>query len=230
MATSSSEVKGFASEAPAQILLVSARAAHSAKSVRMSGTLQASNFKHGNFTFALVFPSRGSFTIVRGESRLQAIFSPSVLDLRANLAYWDAKAPRAIARRYANRWLTLTGSAGAKFVNEFQALAKAYALRSVACTLAEYPHPTLVGTPTVAGEPSVELHSTGPSGNDSLDVYIATAAPHLTLRVDVTRHAAEPPLRSCAGIHGTKPGSGHVSYYDWNTATIPAPTHVTAVP
>ena len=229
MATSSKQVTRFASETPAQILAASAAAADSAKSVSMSGTLQASNFA-GNFTFAVVFPSRLSATIVKGRTRLQAIFVSPELDLKANLAYWDSKAPKAIAQQYANRWLTLKGSAGATLVKEFQALAKLYTPRSVACTLAGFPHPTLVGTRTVAGEASVELHSAGPSGHDSINVYIATAAPHLPLRQDITRHAAEPALRSCPHIPGAIPARGSVRYSDWNTVTITTPAHATALP
>jgi hypothetical protein len=230
IATSSTQVTKFASETPAQILAASARATDSAKSVRISGTLQASNFKQGNITLAVVYPSRLSITIVRGQTEEQVVSVPAGTDLRANLAYWDSKGPKAIAQRYANRWLTLDGSAGETLAKKFQTLLTVYMARNVACTLARFPRPTLVETTTVAGQVSLELHSNGPSGHDSKNLYIAAAAPHFPLRQDVTVHAAEPAVSSCPRIPGAKPASGSVSYSDWNVVTITTPAHTTTLP
>jgi hypothetical protein len=229
ISTSSAQMTKFASETPTQILIAAARAGQPAKSVRLSGTLQTSSVK-GNFTFAFAFPSRLSATVVQGENRLQAISEPPELYLRANLAYWDSKTPQATARQYANRWLTLKGPAGAKLAKKFKNLADLYKPTNVACTLARLPHPTVVGTTTVAGQASVEVHSDGPSGHDSYNLYIATAAPHLTLRQDVTIRAAEPAPRSCPGLPAAVPLKAHVRYSDWNAVTIATPSHVTPIP
>jgi hypothetical protein len=217
----------FASESAAQILATSARAADSAKSVELRGALRASNTNRTIFTLAVVYPSRLSVTIVRGQFREQVISVPAETEVRANLAFWESKTPEATARRYANRWLALPGSAGGALTKQFQALLKVFTARNVACTLARFPHPTLVGTTTVAGQASIELHSNGPSGHDSENLYIATAAPHLPLRQDTTRHAAEASPRSCPGTRDATAGSGYVIYSDWNAVTITPAAYAT---
>jgi hypothetical protein len=96
----------------------------SAKSLRISGTLRASNFKQGSFTLAVVYPSRLSITIVRGKTEEQVIAVPAGTFLMANLAYWDSKTAQATAQQYANRWLMLPGPTGATLARKFEVLLK----------------------------------------------------------------------------------------------------------
>ncbi len=192
--------------------------------------LRAANVSQGKIVIAVEYSSRMAITVVRGQDKEQVISVPAGIDVRANLAYWDTKAPTRVAQRYANRWLTFSGSAGAALTKNFRALVRLYNARSVACSLAQFPHPTLVGTTTVAGQASVELHSAGPSGHDSKSLYIAAAAPHFPLRQDITIHAAEPPVSRCPHVSGPKPSTGSVSYSDWNAVTITAPANATTLP
>jgi hypothetical protein len=228
-ARSSTHAATFLSETPEQILKTAARAADSAASFRISARIKASNVPTRTFTIAVVYPTRLSVAFVQARAREEVISVPTGTYVKANLAGLEDNLPKATARRYANQWLTLPGSAGATVATKFRAILRTFAARSVACTLAQFPNPTRVGTTTVAGQASVELHSNGPSDRDSEKLWIAAAAPHFPLLLEITRHSAEAPLRSCPGVPGAKAASGYGSYSDWNAVTITAPARSTPV-